>query len=344
EVWGTGATEGTKLQILDVLVQAASELAGWTRPSGGGSVDYSDGSHGGHPSSSGGSYPSALLQEARGATPQGSIRRQQLHSQQQRGPKATHGLSASAVAAAPPARDEGVGDRPGSQEGKAREGAGGGSSRAARGEGVASVGGTTRRWGYRRGPREQLRRNLFGRLAPVFFYPLAQGMVLRLRESTTAAPSNHGQRRSQEVGQTIAAAAAAASADDAPYVLPSATPLPPPPPSPLFSARLLHCLTCLVELCGNCPATPALAADLLGLAWLLRGPASDSRELRRAMLIAVATGVERSPDGAASGAVQGQQGEFLRWLQACAQGSDKGTRELAGAVLGHSSVQALAYL
>ncbi|CAN0453121.1 unnamed protein product [Ectocarpus sp. 12 AP-2014] len=174
EVWGTGATEGTKLQILDVLVQAASELAGWTRPSGGGGVDDSDGSHGGHPSSSGGSYPSALLQEARGATPQGSIRRQQLHSQQQRGPKATHGLSASAVAAAPSARIEGVRDRPDSKEGKAREGAGGGSSRAANGEGVASVGGTTRRWGYRRGPREQLRRNLFGRLAPVFFYPLAQ--------------------------------------------------------------------------------------------------------------------------------------------------------------------------
>lgn len=32
----------------------------------------------------------------------------------------------------------------------------------------------TRRWGYRRGPREELRRNLFGRFAPVFFYPLAQ--------------------------------------------------------------------------------------------------------------------------------------------------------------------------
>lgn len=64
----------------------------------------------------------------------------------------------------------------------------------------------------------------------------------------------------------------------------------------------------------------------------------------RAVLIAVATGVERSQDGAASGAVQGQQGEFLRWLKACAQGSDGATRELAGAVLGHSSVQALAYM
>ena len=58
----------------------------------------------------------------------------------------------------------------------------------------------------------------------------------------------------------------------------------------------------------------------------------------------MATGVERSQDGAASGAVQGQQGEFLRWLQACARGSDGATRELAGAVLGHSSVQALAYM
>jgi len=64
----------------------------------------------------------------------------------------------------------------------------------------------------------------------------------------------------------------------------------------------------------------------------------------RAVLIAVATGIERSQDGAASGAVQGQQGELLRWLHTCTQGSDGPTRELAGAVLGHSSVQALAYM
>lgn len=110
-----------------------------------------------------------------------------------------------------------------------------------------------------------------------------QGMLLRLRQSSTAAPpSSTGQQHSSEAGRTIAAAAAAAAAapDTPAYTLPSATP-PPPPPSPLFAARLLHCLTCLVELCGNCPATPALAADLLGLAWLLRGAASDSRELRR---------------------------------------------------------------
>lgn len=40
--------------------------------------------------------------------------------------------------------------------------------------GAESVVSRTRRWGYRRGPREELRRNLFGRFAPVFFYPLAQ--------------------------------------------------------------------------------------------------------------------------------------------------------------------------
>lgn len=66
-------------------------------------------------------------------------------------------------------------------------------------------------------------------------------------------------------------------ADD--YGLP--TDAPPLPPSPLFTARLLHALTCMVELCGSCPATPALAADLLGLAWLLREPAALNRDLRR---------------------------------------------------------------
>lgn len=110
-----------------------------------------------------------------------------------------------------------------------------------------------------------------------------QGMVLRLRQSATqqSAPTTASHQHPFEAGRTIAAAAAASSAPEVtPYSPPSAAP-PPPPPSPLFSARLLHCLTCLVELCGNCPATPALAADLLGLAWLLRKPASDSRELRR---------------------------------------------------------------
>lgn len=63
----------------------------------------------------------------------------------------------------------------------------------------------------------------------------------------------------------------------------------------------------------------------------------------RAVLVALATGVERSQDGAASAAMHGHAGEFLRWLQGCAAtGSDSGTRELAGAVLRHASVQALA--
>ncbi|CAM9509070.1 unnamed protein product [Scytosiphon promiscuus] len=325
EVWGTGATEGTKLQILDILVQAASELSGWSTPEGG------------RTASPGSNYPSALMQEARGTAPQGSIRRQQ-HQQQ-------HVLPESAVAGTSTAGRSGESPDGGvvAAATQQREGSNSGSSR--REKGVLSVAGTTRRWGYRRGPREQLRRNLFGRLAPVFFYPLAQGMVLRLRLSSSVNPSDRlEQQRPPEVGRTIAAAAAASgSAEPGLYTPTSATP-PPPPPSPLFSAKLLHCLTCLVELCGNCPATPALAADLLGLAWLLRGPASESRELRRAILIAVATGVERSQDGAASGAVQGQQGELLRWLQACARGSDSGTRELAEAVLGHSSVQALTFM
>ena len=64
----------------------------------------------------------------------------------------------------------------------------------------------------------------------------------------------------------------------------------------------------------------------------------------RAALIAMATGVERAQDGAASGAMQGRAGEFLRWLHECTTVSDSESRELAEAVLGHSSVQALAYL
>lgn len=64
----------------------------------------------------------------------------------------------------------------------------------------------------------------------------------------------------------------------------------------------------------------------------------------RAALIAIATGVDRSQDGAASGAMQGHAGEFLRWLHGCTTVSDSETRHLAEAVLGHSSVQALAYL
>ncbi|CAM9938777.1 unnamed protein product [Pylaiella littoralis] len=317
EVWSTGSTEGTKLEILDILVQAASELAGWTRPSGG----AGDGPSGEHPSSSGGGYPSALMQEARRTTPQGSVRRQQQRRKLEPSLTGIAATAAAATAAAGSSKPDGGGV---AMTAAATPQSGGtvGDSKSHRG---GIVGGTTRRWGYRRGPREQLRRNLFGRLAPVFFYPLAQGMILRLRQSSTAAAPS-----SSDVARTIAKEGSAADPElVTPYALPSATP---PPPA------LLHCLTCLVGLCGNCPATPALAADLLGLAWLLRGAAVESRELRRAVLVAVATGIERSQDGAASGAVQGQQGEFLRWLQACAQESDRGTRELAGAVLGHSSM------
>lgn len=112
-----------------------------------------------------------------------------------------------------------------------------------------------------------------------------QGMILRLRQSAAAAPPPNRNRQALEsgidVGLGLALESIVKGADDG-YALSSggASP-PPPPPSTLFSARLLHALTCLVELCGNCPATPSLAADLLGLAWLLRGPASGSRELRR---------------------------------------------------------------
>jgi len=62
--------------------------------------------------------------------------------------------------------------------------------------------------------------------------------------------------------------------------------------------------------------------------------------------VAVAIGLERSQGGATSGAspFHGHAGELLRWLQACATGSDGESRKLALAVMGHSSVQALAYL
>lgn len=88
---------------------------------------------------------------------------------------------------------------------------------------------------------------------------ISKGLILRLRQSAGTSDT-------------------AGTLTDG-YALPTDPPL--PPPTPLVSARLLHALTCLVELCGNCPATPALAADLLALAWLLRGAASENRELRR---------------------------------------------------------------
>ena len=120
--------------------------------------------------------------------------------------------------------------------------------------------------------------------------------MLRLRQSAEAAiaaaaqqqppPSRHHQAIGSgfDVGLGIGLGSIVTGAGDDPYALSNiggVASAPPPPPSTLFSARLLHALTCLVELCGNCPATPALASDLLGLAWLLRGSASRSRELRR---------------------------------------------------------------
>lgn len=151
-------------QILDVMVQAASELAGWARPSaddgGGGGIGSGVGPGGEHPSSSGGSYPSALMQEAKGASPQGSVRRQQ------QGPSSTRVATAAAAAATVAPAD--------STKNPKSDGATAVSSSRRAGEMSGTAGGATRRWGYRRGPREQLRRNLFGRFAPVFFYPLAQ--------------------------------------------------------------------------------------------------------------------------------------------------------------------------
>ncbi|CAM9748608.1 unnamed protein product [Ascophyllum nodosum] len=307
EMWGTGASEGTKLEILDVLVQAASELAGWTTPV--------VAARGGKDSRLGGIYPSALMRESRGTT----HRSTRLLQQQRRR------FSLDAAAAEGGAVVSTVAPGGTEEDGNQRK--------------RETVTPRTRRWGYRRGPREEPRRNLFGKVAPVFFYPLVQGMVARLRQAVATPPLGESPRRLPlELGNIVPREFASDIEKD------DASNQQQPPPTPLFSARLLHALTCLVELCGNCPATPFLAADLLALAWLLKGPAAQSRELRRAVLIAVATGVERSPDGVATGALQGHAGELLRWLQACTAGADGQSRELAVAVLGHSSVQALAYL
>lgn len=150
-------------QILDILVRAASELAGWSTPGSGGSGPSQE-------FSSGGGFPSALMQEARGATPQGSIRRQQ-QQQQQLQPSPESGSAVTGETAEKSGEADGGGSSVATGEEQQQEGTG---RRSRRQKGVLSVAGTTRRWGYRRGPREQLRRNLFGRLAPVFFYPLAQ--------------------------------------------------------------------------------------------------------------------------------------------------------------------------
>lgn len=142
-------------KILDVLVQVASELAGWTAPvsaeSGGDGI---------------GSYPSALMREPRGTTHR-SARLQQRRRQAE-----TATVKADANTADESGGSDGVVDlaRAGGSRG---QGTGVGQQDEG-GGGVGIVSEKTRRWGYRRGPREQLRRNLFGRYAPMFFYPLAQ--------------------------------------------------------------------------------------------------------------------------------------------------------------------------
>lgn len=136
-------------------MQAASELAGWTVPvSAESSVNGS------------GSYPSALMREPRGST-QRSARLQQRRRQSE-----TDTVKAEANTADGSGGSDGVADlaRAGGGRGQVT---GVGQKDEERG-GVGIVSEKTKRWGYRRGPREQLRRNLFGRYAPMFFYPLAQ--------------------------------------------------------------------------------------------------------------------------------------------------------------------------
>ena len=112
------------------------------------------------------------MQEAKGVSPQGSVRRQQQQQQRQQKAEKQELSSTRVATAAAAAATTAVSDR---TKGSKSEAAAAVSSSARRpGAMSMSASGTTRRWGYRRGPREQLRRNLFGRFAPVFFYPLAQ--------------------------------------------------------------------------------------------------------------------------------------------------------------------------
>lgn len=147
-------------KILDVLVQAASELAGWTTPVLAESGGTGSGSY---PSGTGsGSYPSALMREPRGTT------HRSARLQQRRRQAGTDTVKADANTA-----DESGGFDDVADLARAAGGRGQGTGDE-EGGGVGIVSEKTKRWGYRRGPREQLRRNLFGRYAPMFFYPLAQ--------------------------------------------------------------------------------------------------------------------------------------------------------------------------
>lgn len=64
----------------------------------------------------------------------------------------------------------------------------------------------------------------------------------------------------------------------------------------------------------------------------------------RAILLALATGIEHSQDGGALALLQMEPGAFLRWLTECASGTEQSTRELAALVLEHRSVQTLLFL
>lgn len=92
-----------------------------------------------------------------------------------------------------------------------------------------------------------------------------------------------------------------------------------------------------------CPLSPPLKAISVAIPGVL---CLGVKCYKRAVLVAVAIGLERSQGGDASGAspFHGQAGELLRWLQACATGSDGESRKLALAIMGQSSVQAMAYL
>ncbi|CAM9293840.1 unnamed protein product [Discosporangium mesarthrocarpum] len=296
ECWGTGTSEGTKLEILDVMVGAAQELAGYRGTGAGGGEGP------------GAREVSTLLSEVRGKT-QGSSKL--LGMGKGKGGGGGRGEGGNEVTKM-------------KQEGSSAE------------EACVGRQWRVRRWGYRRGAQRPVVRNHFGRLAPAFFYSLLRGMMTWLQAATgyreSSARTTRGQGRANPL---LLGSGLLGSLFEEEKL--------PPKPSPLLLGRLLHALTCLVELCRNCPGTSALAADLLGFAWLVRGEATHSRELRRAVLLAVATGVELSAEGVGSPGLQGEAWELLRWLEACAREEEGLESEVAGAVLGHKSFRALSY-
>lgn len=165
-------------------MKAASELAGWSPPQNSGDAEDSGGNR---------AFPSALMREARGTT-QGSVRLDRdMSTPKVTTTTATLAKSSKANNAARIRNSELTAPATSAEDGNGhaahddaeirhRDGS---TARGQRGpertaEQVAASGlrpSRTRRWGYRRGPREKLRRNLFGRFAPVFFYPLAQVLL-----------------------------------------------------------------------------------------------------------------------------------------------------------------------